>query len=283
MGDVSYVNGQLVAPQDASLSIVDRGLLFGDGLYEIIRVYGGRPFQLNAHIERLGWGARKIGFELGVSLDSLRQACLDTLTANELREASLRLIVTRGDFADPHRVSATAKPSIVVTCDEFNGYPDNLYDRGVDVVNVTDGRSDLAMINTLNCLPNILAKKEAETKRAFEALLVTKKGFVMSGAQSNVFAVLDGILLTPAVGERVPPGITREAVMDIVKREGIPHKEDTILKDEIGDAEEMFLTGTLMEVMPVAAVDNQPVGRGAPGPQTARVMKAFKLMARGAY
>lgn len=282
MGDVSYVNGQLVAPDDALISVADRGLLFGDGLYEIVRVYGGRPFQLNAHLERLGWGARKIGFNLGVSLDSLRRACLDTLAANELKEAALRLIVTRGDFADSHRVSATAKPSVVVTCEYFSGYPDNLYDRGVDVVNVTDGRSDLAMVNTLNCLPNIMAKQEAESKHAFEALLVTKKGFVMSGSQSNVFALLDGILLTPAVGERVPPGITREAVLDIVRREGITCKEDAILNDEIGDAEEIFLTGTLMEVMPVAAIDGRPVGRGAPGHQTSRIIKAFKLMARGA-
>ncbi len=283
MGEVSFVNGQLVAPDDAHVSVADRGLLFGDGLYEIIRVYGGRPFQLNAHVERLGWGARKIGFELGVSLDSLRHACLDTLAANESKEATIRLIVTRGDFADPQRVSATAKPSVIVTCDEFTGYPDSFYDRGVDVVNVIDGRSDLAMINTLNCLPNVMAKKEAEAKRAFEALLVTKKGFVMSGSQSNVFAVLDGILLTPPVGERVPPGITREAVLEIVRREGISCREDAILNDEIGDAEEMFLTGTLMEVMPVVAIDGRPVGHGAPGNQTARIIKAFKLMARGAY
>ena len=283
MGEVSFVNGQLVAPDDALISVADRGLLFGDGLYEIIRVYGGRPFQLNAHIERLGWGARKIGFNLGVSLDALRRACLDTLAANETKEAILRLIVTRGDFADPHRVSSIAKPSVIVSCDGFSGYPDKLYDRGVDVVSVTDGRSDLAMINTLNCLPNVMAKKEAEGKGGFEALLVTKKGFVMSGSQSNVFTVLDGILLTPPVGERVPPGITREAVLDIVRREGIPCKEDAILNDEIGDAEEIFLTGTLMEVMPVAAIDGRPVGRGVPGDQTARVMKAFKLMARGAY
>ncbi len=283
MGEVSFVNGQLVAPDDAHVSVADRGLLFGDGLYEIIRVYGGRPFQLNAHVERLGWGARKIGFELGVSLDTLRRACLDTLAANESKEATIRLIVTRGDFADPQRVSATAKPSVIVTCDEFTGYPDSFYDRGVDVVNVIDGRSDLAMINTLNCLPNVMAKKEAEAKRAFEALLVTKKGFVMSGSQSNIFAVLDGILLTPPVGERVPPGITREAVLEISRREGISCKEDAILNDEIGDAEEIFLTGTLMEVMPVAAIDGHPVGSGAPGNQTARIVKAFKLMARGAY
>lgn len=283
MGDVSFINGQLVQQQDAAISVIDRGFLFGEGLYEVVRVYGGRPFQLNAHVERLGWGARKIGFDLGVSLDSLRQACLDTLAANEMKEAVLRLVVTRGELADMHKISSTAKASVIVTCDGFSGYPENTYDRGVDVVNITDGRSDLAMINTLNCLPNILAKREAEKKRSFEALLVTKKGFVMSGTQSNVFAVLDGILLTPPVGERVPPGITREAVLSIVRKEGISCKEDALMNEEIGDAEEMFLTGTLMEVMPVASIDGRLVGSGSPGHQTRRIMKAFKLMARGVY
>lgn len=283
MGEVSFVNGQLVSATDAAISVLDRGLLFGEGLYEVIRVYGGKPFQLNAHIERLGWGARKIGFDLGVSLDSLRQACLDTLTANEIKEGVLRLVVTRGDLADMHKVSSVSKPNVTVTCEEFSGYPESMYERGVDVINTVDGRSDLAMVNTLSCLPNIIAKREAEKKRAFEALMVTKKGFVMSGTQSNVFAILDGILLTPPVGERVPPGITREAVLSIIRKEGISCKEDALMNEEIGDAEEMFLTGTLMEVMPVASIDGRLVGSGSPGHQTRRIMKAFKLMARGAY
>jgi D-amino acid aminotransferase len=283
MGEVSFVNGQLVTQEDAAISVLDRGLLFGEGLYEVIRVYGGRPFQLNAHIERLGWGARKIGFDLGVSLDSLRQACLDTLAANEAKEAVLRLVVTRGDLADMHKISSISKAGVMVTCDDFSGYQEGLYERGVDVICATDGRSDLAMINTISCLPNIMAKREAEKKRAFEALLVTKKGFVMSGTQSNVFAILDGLLLTPPVGDRVPPGITREAVLSIVKKEGISCKEDALMNEEVGDAEEMFITGTLMEVMPVASIDGRPVGHGSPGPQTRRIMKAFKLMARDAY
>lgn len=283
MGDVSFVNGQLVSQEDAAISVLDRGLLFGEGLYEVIRIYGGKPFQLNAHIERLGWGARKIGFDLGVSLDSLRQACLDTLTANETKEAVLRLVVTRGDLADMHKISSTSKASVAVTCDDFSGYQESWYERGVDVICATDGRSDYAMVNTLSCLPNIIAKREAEKKRAFEALLVTKKGFVMSGTHSNVFAVLDGILLTPPVGDRVPPGITREAVLSIVNKEGISCKEDALMNEEIGDAEEMFITGTLMEVMPVASIDGRLVGSGSPGHQTRRIMKAFKLMARGAY
>ncbi|MFA5867086.1 MAG: aminotransferase class IV [Actinomycetota bacterium] len=283
MGDVSYVNGQLVSQDEATVSVTDRGFLFGDGLYEIVRVYGGYPFQLNAHLQRLGWGARKIGFDLGLSLDTLRQACQDTLEANAYKEAVLRVVVTRGSLADMYRLSVTAKPTVTVTCDEFQGYPLSLYDRGVETITVTDGRSDLAMVQTLNCLPNLMARKEAEQKKAFEALLVTKKGFVMSGSSTNVFAVLDGMLLTPPVGDRVPPGITREAVLSAAGKESINVKEDAIMNEEIHDAEEFFLTGTLCEVVPVVSIDGQPVGDGNPGHQTRRLMKAYKLMTRRAY
>lgn len=283
MGEVVYVNGQLVASDEASLPVLDRGLLFGDGLYELIRVYGGEAFELVAHLERLHWGARKIGFSLDVSLDSLRQACLDTLKANEYKEALLRLVVTRGVLADPLNISATAKPSVFVTCDEFAGYPAYHYEDGVGVISVTDTRSDYAMVSTLNCLPNLLAKKEAEDKQAFDALMVTPKGFVTAGATTNVFAILDGILITPPIGDKVPPGITREAVLSIARREGIPDKEDAIINDEINDAEEIFLTGTLAEVMPVVSIDSTPVGAGAPGVQTLRLMRGYKLMTRRAY
>lgn len=283
MGDVYYVNGQLVSHDEATVSVIDRGLLFGDGLFEIIRVYGGFPFQLNAHLQRLGWGARKIGFDLGVSLDVLKQACLDTLAANELKEAALRVVVTRGMLADINHVSSTAKPTVTVTCDEFHGHPAEMYDRGVEAVTVTDGRSDLAMVQTLNFLPNLLARKEAEQKNAFEALLVTKKGFVMSGSHTNVFAVLDGMALTPPIGERVPPGITREAVLNAAQKEGITVKEDAIMNEELHDAEEFFLTGTMCEVMPVISINGRPVGDGRPGHQTERLMKAYKLMTRRAY
>lgn len=283
MGDVSYVNGQLVPHDEALVSVTDRGFLFGYGLFEVVRVYGGFPFQLNAHLQRLGWGARKIGFDLGVSLDTLRQACLDTLEANGFKEAVLRVVVTRGSLADMNRLSATAKPTVAVTCDEFHGYPLDLYDRGVETITVTDGRSDLAMVQTLNCLPNLMARKEAEQKNAFEALLVTKKGFVMSGSSTNVFAVLDGMLLTPPVGDRVPPGITREVVISAAGKEGINVKEDAIMNEEVHDAEEFFLTGTLCEVVPVVSINGQPVGDGHPGHQTQRLMKAYKLMTRRAY
>jgi branched-chain amino acid aminotransferase len=218
-----------------------------------------------------------------VSLDSLRQACLDTLKANEYKEALLRLVVTRGVLADPLKISATAKPTVFVTCDEFAGYPAHHYEDGVGVISVTDTRSDYAMVSTLNCLPNLLAKKEAEDKRAFDALMVTPKGFVTAGATTNVFAILDGILITPPIGDKVPPGITREAVLSIARREGISGKEDAIINDEINDAEEIFLTGTLAEVMPVVSIDSTPVGAGVPGVQTLRLMRAYKLMTRRAY
>lgn len=283
MGNVSYVNGQLVAHEEASVSVTDRGLLFGDGLFEVIRVYGGLPFQLNAHVQRLGWGARKVGFDLSVSPDTLKQACIDTLAANELKEAVIRIVVTRGALADMNHVSSTAKPTVTVTCDEFRGHPAEMYDRGIKTVTVTDGRSDLAMVQTLNYLPNLMARKEAEQKQAFEALLVTKKGFVMSGSSTNVFTVLDGMLLTPPIGERVPPGITREAVLGAARKEGINIKEDAIMNEELHDAEEFFLTGTMCEVMPVISINGRPVGNGRPGHQTQRLIKAYKLMTRRAY
>lgn len=276
MGEIAYVNGRLTDVGEASVSVQDRGLLYGDGLFETIRVYGKRPFQLDAHIDRLSWGARKIQLDLKISQTELKRAVLETIRANEYPEAVARLTVTRGLTTERMKITPGAKQTIIVTVDEFTGYPRHHYESGVEVVTVTDGRGEFAMVKSLNFLSNVLARHEADGRGAFEALLVTRRGFVMEGAVSNCFLLLDGILITPPVGERVMPGITRELVLDLARKNGISAKEDSIMNEELEDAEEMFMTNSLMEVMPVTKLDGHPVGNGSVGRVTQSLQRAYK-------
>lgn len=276
MGEITYVNGELKSTSEALISVQDRGLLYGDGLFETIRTYRKKPFQLEAHLDRLFWGARKIKMELKLSQAHLKQAILDTIEANDYPEAVVRLTVTRGIASERMKVSPDTKPTVIITCDKFKGYPRYYYESGADVITVTDTRGDLAMVKCLNFLPNALAKYEADRKGAFEAIFATRRGFVTEGAVSNIFVVLDGILITPPVGERVLPGITREIVLSLAKKDGLSTKEDAIMKEELPDAQEIFLTNSLIEIMPVTTLDGNMVGDGHPGPIAKKLHSDYK-------
>jgi D-amino acid aminotransferase len=280
MGKTAYLNGRLVPSEEACVSVLDRGFLYGDGLFETMRTYNGTPFLVGTHIDRLLWGAAKIGLELKVSKDELKKAVYDTVKANGFGDAVIRLTVTRGIAAERLKVSPDMKPTIVITCDELKDIAASHYDRGVDVISVTDTRSDLALIKSLNYLPNALAKHEADKKGAFEAVFVTKKGFVTEGATSNVFAVLDGILITPPLVEKVLPGITREVVKTLATKEDIRFNEDAIIVDEIKDAEEVFITNQMIEIVPVRSFDGDAIGNDCPGHITDRISNAYRRFIR---
>lgn len=276
MGEITYVNGELLATADASISVLDRGLLCGDGVFEVIRTYQGTPFLVGEHIERLTWSARKIKFTTSVAPEVIRGAVDRVAEANGYPESLIRIVLTRG-AGKPGEPSG--RSTLIVLCDELKGYPAEYYDRGVATVSVIDNASELSMVNSLNQLPNALAVFEATAKHAFEAVFVTKKGFVTQGAASHVFVVLDGILITPPL-ERVVPGITREIVKSLAERDGITVKDDAVIAEELGDAEEAFLTSQLMELMPVATFDGGTIGAGAPGPVTHRLSQVYRRFIR---
>jgi branched-chain amino acid aminotransferase len=276
VGEIVYLNGELVPTVRAQISVLDRGLLYGDGLFETIRVYNGTPFYLDAHLDRLFWGAKKLKMEIKLSKDHLKQAVYDTIQANDERDSIVRLTLTRGIATERMKISRDAKPTIIITCDDFKGYPSYFYTSGVDVITVTDSRSDLAMVKSLNFLPNVLAKHDAEVKGAFEALFVTRRGFVTEGSTSNVFAVLDGVLITPPLSEKILPGITRELVLMLARKSNMQCKEDAIMYEEISDAEEMFLTNSTTEIMPVATVDGKDIAHGHPGHMTRELHQKYK-------
>lgn len=280
MGEIAYVDGQLVENDEATISINDRGFLYGDGLFETIRVYDGKPFLVGSHINRLRWGANKIHMSINRSKETLKKAITDTVNANNMKNALARLTVTRGVSPERIKIRPDAKPTIVITCDEFDGYRDSYYDRGIPVITVTDTRSDFALIKSINFLPNLLAKHKADSEDAFEAIFVTKKGFVMEGSTSNVFIVLDGMLITPPLTERVLPGITREVIKTLTQQEGTILKEDAIISEEMKDAEEVFITNQAMEVMPVSSLDGQIIGDGRPGPITQKLSMAYRCFIR---
>ncbi len=280
MGEIAYVDGQLVENDKATISINDRGFLYGDGLFETIRVYDGKPFLVGSHINRLHWGANKIHMSINRSKETLKKAITDTVNANNMKNALARLTVTRGVSPERIKIRPDAKPTIVITCDEFDGYRDSYYDRGIPVITVTDTRSDFALVKSINFLPNLLAKHKADSEDAFEAIFVTKKGFVMEGSTSNVFIVLDGMLITPPLTERVLPGITREVIKTLTQQEGIILKEDAIISEEMKDAEEVFITNQAMEVMPVSSLDGKIIGDGRPGPITQKLSMAYRCFIR---
>lgn len=276
MGEIVYLNGELVPRAQAQISVLDRGLLYGDGLFETIRAYNRKPFYVDAHLDRLFWGAKKLKMEIKLSKDHLKQAVYDTIQANDERDSIVRLTLTRGITRERMKISRDAKPTVIITCDDFKGYPSYFYTSGADVITVTDSRSDLAMVKSLNLLPNVLAKYEAELKGAFEALFVTRRGFVTEGSTSNVFVVLDGALITPPLGEKILPGITRELVLMLARKSNMQCKEDAIMYEEIGDAEEMFLTSSTMEIMPVATVDGKDIAHGHPGRITRELHQKYR-------
>ena len=272
-----YLNGELVEAERAAVPALDRGLLYGYGLFETMRSYGGRVFRLAEHYRRLEAGADLLAIPVPLTLGALEEAVDATLARNTLPDARLRLTVTAGP-------EAGGGSSVVLLAREVTEYPPELRRRGMAAV-VSGVRrnetSPLARVKSLNCLDNLLAREEARRSGAGEALLLNTRGFIAEGATSNVFLVRDGALLTPAVEAGALPGITRQAVLELAGEDGIAVEEADVALPDLFGAGEAFLTNSVMEVMPLVSVDGRPVGPGRPGPLTERLARGYReLVAR---
>ncbi len=277
-----YVNGKLVEKEKAAISVFDHGLLYGDGVFEGIRSYGGRVFKLDEHLDRLQDSARAIMLEIPLSAGQLKEAVLNTLRANNLTDAYIRLIVTRGEGdlgLDPRKCH---EPQVIIITDKISLYPKEFYEKGLAVMTVTTRRNLPEALNSriksLNYLNNILAKIEANNYGVLEAIMLNAEGYVAECTGDNVFIVRKGTLVTPPTHIGALEGITRNTVIELAKAQRIPCTEEVFTRYELYTADEAFLTGTAAEIIPVSNVDSRPIGTGRPGPVTLNLIQKFHAL-----
>jgi branched-chain amino acid aminotransferase len=261
-----YVNRKLVPAKEAVISVFDHGFLYGDGIYETMRVYDGVIFMLDEHLRRLYRSASLIGLTVPLDTDSLKTSIYDTLMANSLKNAFVRLTVSRGYGPIGLDPDLCPEPTIVIITQEMKDYPKSFYEKGINLI-IPDTRRNFKeainpQIKSLNFLNNILAKIEAKKKGAYEVIMLNVYGKLTEGTVCNVFFFKDGVLCTPSLECGILDGITRRVVIDLALRDGLKVKEDEFTKEDLYSAEEVFITNSTMEVMPVSKVDDQKYAVG---------------------
>jgi len=267
MPDVAFINGRFVPWQDATVSIDDRGFQFGDAVYEVVRTYRGIPFQLEAHLTRLERSAGELCIPFLYSKAQWMQWIQHGLSLAEYREAKVYLQVTRGVAPREHTFPSQNRPTIVMTIRELQGLPSETRRVGVTACTREDLRWGRCDIKSVNLLANVLAREDARKAGVFETIFV-REGLVMEGALSNVMIVRDGVLITAPEGPRILSGVTRTVVLDLAKKEEIQIEERFVPLDALYAADEVFLTGTTLEVLGVVQIDGKTIGHGQPGPVT---------------
>jgi len=280
MGLVAYVNGAFVPKEEAKISVYDHGYLYGDGVFEGIRAYNGRIFRLDRHLDRLYDSARYLMLEIPLSKPEMSAAIVETVRRCGLRDAYIRPVISRGvgDLGlDPRKCKV---PTVVIIVDTIQLYPKEAYERGLRAVTaaVRKVRPDAVSVQakTLNYLSSILARLEANRAGVEEALMLQGDGYVCECSADNIFLVRGGEVWTPPAHLGILQGVTREAVMELARRQGLPMLERVFTLYDVYTADECFLTGTGAEVGPVVEVDSRRIAAGTPGPITQRLIAAFR-------
>ena len=258
----------------------DRGFLYGDSVYETLRVYGGVPFAFDAHLERLYGSGRRVSFELPFSGETIRAAAKDTIAASELSDAYMRIIVTRGAGPMGLDPALAVDPVLLVLVLPLPPLPAEMYSRGRTAALVSVTRNFKMAIDpqakTGNYMNNVLAAGDARRRSADEAIMLDHQGHVAEGSSANVFAWRGGAWHTPPLEVGILGGITRRTVLDVCARHGIPAVETVMWPDELRAADEVFLCSSVRELLPIVELDGQPVGTGRPGPQTTRLLGLYR-------
>lgn len=274
-----YLDGQLVEKADAKVSVFDHGLLYGDGIFEGIRLYDGNIFRLEEHLERFEFSAKALLLDLPWSRQEISDAVCETCRANQLENGYIRLIATRGVGDLGLSPWSCPRPSLIIIADTIALYPPEHYEIGLKIVTVPTRRLNPAAlspaIKSLNYLNNILAKIEARQFGALEAIMLNDQGLVAECTGDNIFVVQKGRLFTPSSQSGALKGITREAIFEIATELGLAIAEHELTRYDVWNAEEVFLTGTGAEVIPVVALDGRQIGDGRPGPIFKQVLAAF--------
>ena len=271
-----YLNGQFLPAEQAMVSVMDRGFLFGDGVYEVIPAYGGKPFRLEAHLDRLRNSLEAIRIPAPIGDAQWRAVLEELLRRNPGEDQSIYLQITRGVMSKrDHAFDASLVPTLFAMVTPI-GAPDPAVGRdGVTAISLKDIRWESCHIKAITLLPNVLLRQQAIDAGAVEAILV-KEGYATEGAASNLFIVKRGLLVTPAKGTRLLPGVTRDLILELAADHAIPYREADISVDELHHAEEIWLTSSTKEILPVTTLDEKPVGDGKPGALYRRMSELYR-------
>jgi branched-chain amino acid aminotransferase len=279
-----YVNGKYRDEADATISVFDHGLLYGDGIFEGIRAYHGRVFKLKEHIDRLFCSAKAILLNIPMSHEDLSRAVVDTCRHNEVRDGYIRLLVTRGVGTLGLNPKSCKEPSVIIIAGKIQLYPQEYYEKGLDIITVPTVRNLHSALNpaikSLNYLNNILAKIEANNAGCEEAIMLNVEGFVAECTGDNVFIVKENQLLTPPLTAGALYGITRRVVLDLGVELGFKVAETNLTRYDLFNADECFLTGTGAELVPVVRLDGRVIGTGKPGPITERLVAQYRALTK---
>jgi branched-chain amino acid aminotransferase len=279
-----YIDGKYCNERDARISVFDHGLLYGDGIFEGIRAYNGRVFQLKEHIDRLFYSAKSILLDIPMSHAKIMAAVVETCRRNRIRDGYIRLVVTRGVGTLGLNPNRCKNPSVIIIADKIQLYPAEFYERGLGIITVPTTRNLHSALNpaikSLNYLNNILAKLEANNAGCEEAIMLNAEGFVAECTGDNIFIVKEGHLLTPPLSAGALYGITRRVVLELAVTAGLKASEPNLTRYDLFNADECFLTGTASELVPVVKIDGRVIGTGKPGPVTGDLVARYRTLTK---
>lgn len=278
-----YMSGKLVPEREAKVSVFDHGLLYGDGVFEGIRSYNGRVFMLKDHIDRLYRSAKAIALEIPMTRAQMAEAVVTTCRANKTMNGYIRLVVTRGPGTLGLNPFNCKRAEVIIIAGSIQLYPKELYEKGLSIITVGTVRNHPESINpcikSLNYLNNVLAKIEAINSGVEEAIMLNHKGSVAEATGDNIFLVKNNALVTPPCSDGCLEGITRDVVMKLARKSGYETREATLNRYDLYNADEVFLTGTAAELIPVVDIDRRRIGDGRPGRITRELGQRFKEFA----
>ncbi len=275
------LNTKIIPDTEGSISITDRGFLYGDGIFETIRSYNGTPFKLNEHIERLRNSSGKLKIVFEYTNSEIGDNIKALIEKNNIQNAYIRITLSRGVGGSGLGISDNHKPTLLIQAKPFTPYENKLYDEGMTLVVSKSRRSTSCSISchkTTNLLKSIMLKEEANTKSANEVVILNTDGFVAECVVSNIFIVNNGSVTTPSLDTNILPGITRRTILDICNNSSIPASEEHFTKETLIKSDEIFITNSLMEIMPVSRIDEHKIGRVIPGEITQHLMNAYKQL-----
>lgn len=279
-----YIDGKFHPKEKAKISVYDHGLLYGDGIFEGLRIYDGNIYRLDSHLERLYESAKTIMLNIPLTLPEMREACAETVRRNKLRDGYIRLVITRGvgDLGlDPRKCP---KATVIIIVDRIKMFPPEFYTKGLELATVPTTRNTADALNpkikSLNYLNNVMAKLEANNMGVEEGLLLNSQGYVTEGTGDNIFIVKEGILQTPPTYDGALAGITRSSVIKMARDMGYTVEKKTLTRHDLYNAEECFLTGTAAELIPVIRIDGRVIASGKPGPIFKRLHAEFSKLTR---
>lgn len=275
MRDLAWINGTISELNEAKVPFLDHGYFFGYGVYEALKVYEGKPYAVEEHMDRLERSMKEVRIQPDFTRNELISIMNDLVAKSGWKDAVVYLHVTRGVGPRTHSALKNPKPTLALFVSYLSPVPDNIRAQGVKAITLSDDRWAHPYIKTLNLLPNVLAKQTAEENGAYEAILVNQDGRITEAASSNVFAVFGETLVTPPTDGKILSGITRLLVLRLAEKNGIKYREDYITLDELRKADEVFVTNTGVEVLGVTNLDGEKIGKGIPGPITNRLYELF--------